>query len=354
MIFSGNSTSRESTSQLHLPPPSRFLRLAITGHRDLLPDCIAQVREALAFAISKCARLVAEDAHGLDPLQWSSVELTLISALAEGADQLAVEVFRETSFPEGVKPRFEAVLPFDINSYATTMSPSAAAQMRRLGELADSRFVLADGGLDNLPDEPGNAEYEKRERDEKRWSSSDTPSSAIFWCVRRTFYSPSGTGALPVGPAARLRSWRTRCARAFRSSGSMRRRRGPNWCNVSGRSMTIWRPAPRWRSGSTARRACPNCAPFSRRRSRPKCRMQRTNTTRIPTRGRAPHSIRFSTRTCPSRRRRAHRSTNGSCGRPARTSRRTTIRSGRRPAPGRADAGIRAGMRACRQGHALR
>lgn len=170
MIFSGNSTSRESTSQLHLPPPSRFLRLAITGHRDLLPDCIAQVREALAFAISKCARLVAEDAHGLDPLQWSSVELTLISALAEGADQLAVEVFRETSFPEGVKPRFEAVLPFDINSYATTMSPSAAAQMRRLGELADSRFVLADGGLDNLPDEPGNAEYEKRRRDEKRWS----------------------------------------------------------------------------------------------------------------------------------------------------------------------------------------
>jgi hypothetical protein len=72
-------------------------------------------------------------------------EISLISALADGADQMAVKAFYESQAPAGVRRRLEAVLPFATDAYAGTFhTADDAARMRSQLESADSVLVLAD------------------------------------------------------------------------------------------------------------------------------------------------------------------------------------------------------------------
>jgi len=126
--------------------------LAITGRRST-PDNEV-VRKALADTFEAAARVLANarhyagDVHDPDRPQL----LTLVSALAQGADQLAVEAFLAAPMPDGMQRQLEAILPFAEYDYAGTMvvddmgTPDERAISRMRGLLADAdrKFILAD------------------------------------------------------------------------------------------------------------------------------------------------------------------------------------------------------------------
>lgn len=133
------------------PRPRLYLRLAITGHRDAARLNEGNVRRGLARAFDVCADMVRSERESASGLHADDgAELALVSALAEGADQIAVEVFAARRNPDGLRSRTEVVIPFDIAGYASTMSDEAArAKMREMAKAADACMVMADGSPDS-------------------------------------------------------------------------------------------------------------------------------------------------------------------------------------------------------------
>lgn len=125
--------------------PSCHLRTGVTGHRlhgDRAFDVDAVQRSMLTVFRDAEAWLAGAQSPGFS---CEIREMSLISALADGADQMAVTAFYERQAVDGVRRRLEAVLPFATDAYAETFhSPEDAARMRSQLERADSVLVLAD------------------------------------------------------------------------------------------------------------------------------------------------------------------------------------------------------------------
>jgi hypothetical protein len=103
------------------------LRVGITGHRVLQsPD---EVRRKIRYALSTmCARLSDDD---------RPAAVTIVSALAEGADRLAVHVALETP-----RTRLEVVLPLEPADYEKDFhGAESIAEFRKLCERGSARVV---------------------------------------------------------------------------------------------------------------------------------------------------------------------------------------------------------------------
>lgn len=141
--------------------PPLYLRIAVTGHRDAPRLNADRARVGIAQAFDICAGIVQScQASGF--YAGTRAEMVLLSALAEGADQLAVETFQARSNPESLSARCEIVLPFDMAGYAATFAdPAAAGRMREMARAAAARLILSDGAPELAqPDVDG---------DEKHW-----------------------------------------------------------------------------------------------------------------------------------------------------------------------------------------
>ena len=134
-----------------LPLPARpccHLRTGISGHRlhsgrAFDPDAVHQ---AIAVIFNDVEAWLAGPQS--PAFSCEQREISLVSALADGADQIAVAAFTERAIPSGLRRRLEAVLPFAIDAYAETFhSPDDAARMRAQLETADSVMVLADWSI---------------------------------------------------------------------------------------------------------------------------------------------------------------------------------------------------------------
>ncbi|MEZ2330538.1 hypothetical protein AB6802_12500 [Mesorhizobium sp. RCC_202] len=131
-----------------VPPKPHFaLRVGVTGHRpgDRLPDedidritaDIASIFNRLTVAARRAAEKHPDVLDGADP------SLTLVSALAEGADRIAAEDAL------GAGWRLEAVLPFTPEAYeADFATEDSKSAFRELYDKAASVFCLA------MPTEP--------------------------------------------------------------------------------------------------------------------------------------------------------------------------------------------------------
>ena len=110
------------------------VRLGVTGHRDLDPDdpaLVDAVRGALDLIRSRCRTGTAV----------TPVQLTVVSALAEGADRI---VAREAL---GCGTRLEVVLPLALDEYLTDFeSDTSKSEFRALLDQASAVTELADAG----------------------------------------------------------------------------------------------------------------------------------------------------------------------------------------------------------------
>lgn len=131
--------------------PPLHLRIAVTGHRTLVPDWrrgaagadAGDVEHAVAGAIHACAQAVAEVKRKFaEFFDASAPSVTLISALAAGADQVAVRALENVTLPDGFRKRLEAVLPFANDYYAKDMAADEAAAMEGMLRKADAALEL--------------------------------------------------------------------------------------------------------------------------------------------------------------------------------------------------------------------
>ena len=132
------------------PRPRLYLRIAVTGHRGPPRLDADVVRPGIARAYDICADMLRQQHEGQSGFySGARAELGLVSALAEGADQIAVDVFTARANPTWLASRVEAVIPFDIDGYAATIvDQAAAARMREMASRADARLMLSDGSPD--------------------------------------------------------------------------------------------------------------------------------------------------------------------------------------------------------------
>lgn len=135
----------DPASDARFPPRPRVaLRVGISGHRTRpAPNFDAEaIHRACADVFDRLAPWLIE--AGDEVYADDKPTLTLVTALAEGADQLATRAF-EAGAGAHVNRRLEVVLPFAIDDYAATFSSRAAAQaMRDWSARAASTFTLAD------------------------------------------------------------------------------------------------------------------------------------------------------------------------------------------------------------------
>ena len=127
------------------PRPRCHLRTGISGHRLQTGRSfdVDVVHRAMATIFDDTeAWLAALNRHGYDP---EPSGISLISALADGADQMAVTAFTERAPNARLKRRLEVVIPFAPDAYAETFhEPAAAAVMRSQLTQADTVMVLGD------------------------------------------------------------------------------------------------------------------------------------------------------------------------------------------------------------------
>jgi hypothetical protein len=105
------------------------LCIAVTGHRDLRPADLPTLRKEVAAVFKTLQELDR------------SKPLMLLSALAEGADQLVAEVALE----QGIAVR--AVLPMPIDIYRDQMPPDVQINLDRLRVRVDASITLPLGNL---------------------------------------------------------------------------------------------------------------------------------------------------------------------------------------------------------------
>jgi hypothetical protein len=99
-------------------------KIAVTGHRDLRPNDLPALRREVGAVFDSLRE------------QMPGRRLMLLSALAEGADQLVAEVARE----HGVQ--LAAVLPMPLDIYRDTMPPEQQQRLDSLYARADLRITL--------------------------------------------------------------------------------------------------------------------------------------------------------------------------------------------------------------------
>lgn len=122
---------------MHPPRPQLALTLGITGHRALEAESRAWLASALDALFVRIAAKVADIGRDYaDVFGEGSPVLTLVSALAEGADQIAAEAALDRGFA------LHALLPFDRETYAKDFEGEALARFDALLERANSVWAL--------------------------------------------------------------------------------------------------------------------------------------------------------------------------------------------------------------------
>ncbi|SDK99602.1 hypothetical protein SAMN04488026_10638 [Aliiruegeria lutimaris] len=104
--------------------------IGLTGHRDIRPDALAQVRDAIRTELEALKA------------RFSNLPIELVTGLADGADTLATEVALEIGLP------VRAVLPMPRALYEADFEGAALEDFKRLAE--DERVVI-----EKLPLPPG-------------------------------------------------------------------------------------------------------------------------------------------------------------------------------------------------------
>lgn len=127
-----------TASGLHHPPrPALALNLGITGHRAIEPGDRAAHAATLAGLFARIAASIdcvaSANARFFAP---APPVVTLVSPLAEGADQIAAEVALELGFT------LHALLPFSRDIYARDFSGAARDRYLALLARADSVWTL--------------------------------------------------------------------------------------------------------------------------------------------------------------------------------------------------------------------
>lgn len=123
--------SRDLASQ-HPPRVRPILTVGVTGHRRLTVESLEPLKRSIEIILRELAhdaRSVAAD-H-LDVFETPDPQLTLLSGLAMGADQIGAAVALEQGWS------LDAVLPFAVEEYAHDFAGETADNFRRL--LAQTR-----------------------------------------------------------------------------------------------------------------------------------------------------------------------------------------------------------------------
>jgi len=107
-----------------MPPDQTPFSIAVTGHRDLRPQDLPALREEVANVFTTLRD------------QMPGRRLTLLSGIAEGADQLVADEALEN----GVQ--LTAVIPMPLEIYRDQMPPIVQQRLNELYALADSRVFL--------------------------------------------------------------------------------------------------------------------------------------------------------------------------------------------------------------------
>lgn len=124
-------------------PPLNFT-VAVTGHRDLAGADADKLGKAVAGALITCADTLGSRAAASDLDAARSRQLRFITALAEGADQLAGEAALSQPVHDAGW-RCEAVLPFAAQHYRETFDDEAARKdFDDILEKFPDRLELAD------------------------------------------------------------------------------------------------------------------------------------------------------------------------------------------------------------------
>lgn len=136
------------------PRPRLTYRIGVVGHRPRKEESfdveLVCLRLTELFRQADTALLTAHtEVYTTDVVP----SLVLISALAEGADQLAVQVFEESATSRTVARRLEAVIPFSRDTYAATFDDAAAQRALDVYlSRAQAVLELADWDLPPIPD----------------------------------------------------------------------------------------------------------------------------------------------------------------------------------------------------------
>jgi hypothetical protein len=122
---------------MHPPRPQLALTLGVTGHRALEPDSQTRLASALDALFVRIAAGVTEIGRvHADVFGQGAPVLTLVSALAEGADQIAAEAALDHGFA------LHALLPFDRDTYAKDFEGAARTRFDALLTRADNVWAL--------------------------------------------------------------------------------------------------------------------------------------------------------------------------------------------------------------------
>ena len=131
--------SLTETAASHPPRIPFALAIGVTGHRldaisaDALPHIERRVAEALDLLSSEAPALAARET---DLFADSPPTITLVSPLADGADQIAAEVALDRGF------RLQVILPFNRQSYLADFDQASRERLERLAEQADCLLEL--------------------------------------------------------------------------------------------------------------------------------------------------------------------------------------------------------------------
>lgn len=98
--------------------------VGVTGHRDIPPDYISTLERQVGILLSDIKT------------QHPQCPITILSSLAEGADQLCAYAALDAGL------RLVAPLPMDANEYRKDFSEQAALEFDRLCSLADDVFIV--------------------------------------------------------------------------------------------------------------------------------------------------------------------------------------------------------------------
>lgn len=122
------------------PPRIPFaLAIGVTGHRidaitaEAVPHVERRVAEAFDLLACQARALAAREA---DMFAESPPTITLVSPLADGADQIAAEVALGRDF------RLQAILPFERKVYLADFDAASKARFRRIVQHADCLLEL--------------------------------------------------------------------------------------------------------------------------------------------------------------------------------------------------------------------
>lgn len=122
---------------MHPPRPPLALTIGITGHRKIAPGQSAPIGAALDRLFARiAARVTAIGAANADVFANTEPDLTLVSPLAEGADQIAAEAALRAGF------RLQALQPFAADEYRKDFAGTALEKFDELLAKADRVCAL--------------------------------------------------------------------------------------------------------------------------------------------------------------------------------------------------------------------